>query len=94
MPPLSGSPVMTNMEFSASLLGWEVWSQNSVTLNETNKDYFLPTRNCGKPHEVLDGLGEPLRKYAQASRRKWKSRRETEGAAFKSPSDSNYSFRE
>ena len=32
---------MNNMEFSASLLEWEFWSQNSVTLKKTNKDYFL-----------------------------------------------------
>ena len=32
---------MKYMEFSASLLEWEVWSQTSVTLNKTNKDYFL-----------------------------------------------------
>ena len=48
MPTLSGSPVMKNMEFSASLLEWEVWSQNSVTLNKTNKDYFL-----ARPHLSL-----------------------------------------
>ena len=41
MPTLSGSPVMKYMEFSASLLEWEVWSQDSVTLNKTNKDCFL-----------------------------------------------------
>ena len=50
---MGGAPVVTNMDFSAFLLGWGTWSQKSVTLKKTNKDHFLHPTSISDAHAIF-----------------------------------------